>query len=93
MSSIFNQTISNLDEVENYMMDYSLVQEVVVPEVNEPIKVKQDETTYIESDPFQFITDLNLNSEKITLVYKNEQLYEKSSNEKFQTSRSLVCRI
>ncbi|SEQ86419.1 DUF6612 family protein [Piscibacillus halophilus] len=76
---IFNKALTESEKVENVMVDFSLVQEVKVPEVDQPIKVEQQDTTYLQNDPLEFITELHSPYGQFTLLYTNDQLYSDES--------------
>ncbi|MGP4072967.1 DUF6612 family protein [Piscibacillus sp. B03] len=83
-TEVFEKISNNLEEVQDYSMNYSLNQEVVVPEINEPIIVEQEESTYIEMDPFQFLTEVKATGLDLSIVYKDEQLYSLQQDDSLQ---------
>ncbi|TFB13798.1 hypothetical protein E3U55_15455 [Filobacillus milosensis] len=86
---ILTQTIEQSNEVENVMVDYSINQEIDLPEIEKNLTVEQTDSTYIESDPFRFLTEIQTHFGKLTVFNQEGELYIYDSEQETYESINL----
>ncbi|RPF50276.1 DUF6612 family protein [Aquisalibacillus elongatus] len=80
-SEILQKSVDQSEEVSNVMVDFTLNQELELPELKDSLTVEQEDTTYIQTNPFQFLTELDTNYGNFTIFLRDDQLYVVDEND------------
>ncbi|GEL77929.1 DUF6612 family protein [Tenuibacillus multivorans] len=72
---IMANIIDQADNTDHVTVDFTIKQDVYIPEIDRDLTVEQSDMTYIQSEPFRFLTKLDTAIGQFTVFNQDQQLY------------------